>query len=367
MMLHLPELVSCFFFSPLFFCQATIVLTPSFWEFGVGYLFKNASNDRDVTGPTKTSFVFLRTLGFPSWFHMEMAGLPDCHPRKPWGEGPAHRDQATGEWQGHFGTRADAGDLEWWSHKWRESVEVFGGLQYYIIIYIENSLRKFGWIYGLGGLDKTFAYICNPKRSWFSLANFWCGELRTLIFVWCCFVWNEWFSHMFFEMSDFPLCSQHHLHPAGHLEVRGPKKGGNVYLDDSWCPQPTSVNVTSTCVDVTFTQTLTQLLSGILKLIRWCFVSKLDVLFKINVTFQRLKKTMLLQAIVELPSLKPTVRTWKWMDGKPEARPLFRGSGARVLLAPKSDLTALWLDLKSSRLHLRRWVIPANDSRKILS
>ena len=78
-------------------------------------------------------------------------------------------------------------------------------------------------------------------------------------------------------------------------------------------------------------------------------------------------KNMLLQAIVELPSLKPTVRTWKWMDGKPDRLPLFRGSGARVLLPRKSDLTALWLDLKSSRLHLRRWVIPANDSRKILS
>ena len=191
--------------------------------------------------------------------------------------------------------------------------------------------------------------------------------------------WEHWFSSgaALFEMNDFPTCFLKWaiFHFARNttftlqdiLKFEGLKRVETCIWMTHGVLSQLGVNVTSTCVDVTFTQTLTQLLSGILKLIRWCFVSKLDVLFKINVTFQRLKKTMLLQAIVELPSLKPTVRTWKWMDGKPEARPLFRGSGARVLLAPKSDLTALWLDLKSSRLHLRRWVIPANDSRKILS
>lgn len=186
------------FFSVVF-CQATIVLTPSSGNLEWDIFSEMLQMTVMWLDLQKTRFVFLRTLGFPSCFQKEMAGLPDCHPWEPWGEGPAHRDQATREWQGHFGTGADAGDLEWWSHKWRQSVEVFGGSQYSVYIYIYRKyFAQFGWIYGLGGLDKTFAYICNPKRSWFSLANFGCGELRTLIFIWCCFVWNGWFSHRCF-------------------------------------------------------------------------------------------------------------------------------------------------------------------------
>ena len=47
------------------------------------------------------------------------------------GEGAAHHDQATGEWQGHFGTRADAGDLDWFI---TSEVKVHKYLQGYNII-----------------------------------------------------------------------------------------------------------------------------------------------------------------------------------------------------------------------------------------
>ena len=141
------------------------------------------------------------------------------------------------------------------------------------------------WTWGFGSRH------LQPKAKLVLIGKFLVWRIENIDFhlALLCLKWMI-FPQMFFEMSDFPLCSQHHLHPAGHLEVRGPKKGGNVYLDDSWCPQPTCVDVTSTCVDVTFTKTLTQLLSGILKLIRWCFLSKLEVFFKINVTFQRLRE-----------------------------------------------------------------------------
>ena len=187
---------SCHVFFSVVFCQATIVLTPSFGNLEWDIFSEMLQMTVMWLDLQKTRFVFLRTLGFPSWFHMEMAGLPDCHPWKPWGEGPAHRDQATGEWQGHFGTRADAGDLEWWSHKWRESVEVFGRSQYYIIIYIENSLRNLD-----GSMDLGFgSRHLQPKAKLVLIGKFLVWRIENIDFhlVLLCLKWMI-FPHVFWN------------------------------------------------------------------------------------------------------------------------------------------------------------------------
>lgn len=181
------------FFSVVF-CQATIVLTPSSGNLEWDIFSEMLQMTVMWLDLQKTRFVFLRTLGFPSCFQKEMAGLPDCHPWEPWGEGPAHRDQATREWQGHFGTGADAGDLEWWSHKWRQSVEVFGGSQYSVYIYIENILRNLDGSMDLGVWIRhlhTFATQSEAGSHWQIL-----GVEN----------WEHWFSSgaALFEMDDFP-------------------------------------------------------------------------------------------------------------------------------------------------------------------
>ena len=90
-------------------------------------------------------------------------------------------------------------------HKWSQSAQVFAGLQY-------NSLTNWSMDSGV-----WIRHLQPKTKLVLMLANFWCGELRTSIFnhfylVLFCLKWMI-FPQMFFEMSDFPLCSRHHLHP----------------------------------------------------------------------------------------------------------------------------------------------------------
>ena len=108
-------------------------------------------------------------------------------------------------------------------HKWSQSAQVFAGLQY-------NSLTNWSMDSGV-----WIRHLQPKAKLVLMLANFWRGELRTSIFnhfylVLFCLKWMI-FPQMFFEMSDFPtLLRDTTLDPAGHFEVRGPKKGGSTYI-----------------------------------------------------------------------------------------------------------------------------------------